>query len=326
MPVETIKCQECGSTEVTEYKAGSYVCSHCDAIFKHVDPAHVTVAPAFCTCGNRIAFRCNLCHSGLCPYCDAKNPGYREGYLSDLAKIFVHTQGFGYLMRSGFDYSVTASRIVHEWAHSRDQPAFGPVISAYELLWALPDRGESAPHMCWACIAATAPIVADAVSSGAICEVPACVLTPGGRCRCCDAALCDTHLVGHAALPNNYGSPKLDVCANCIYEHIDTIVDAHPPIPGPRAKRTKRAWDRACAAWHAEQDRDRDQMVAELYALHTQGPCERMRLFDDGRAGTSHWHSFQHGNSSSWPAISYRVLDERPSTPVAPLSSVTASP
>jgi DNA-directed RNA polymerase subunit RPC12/RpoP len=36
MPIETIKCQECGSADVTEFKPGSYVCSHCESVFKVV--------------------------------------------------------------------------------------------------------------------------------------------------------------------------------------------------------------------------------------------------------------------------------------------------
>jgi hypothetical protein len=71
MPVETIKCRECGSGEVTEFKPGSYVCGHCEAIFKHVDPARATVDRDFCECGGAIAFRCRVCHTGICAGHDA---------------------------------------------------------------------------------------------------------------------------------------------------------------------------------------------------------------------------------------------------------------
>jgi hypothetical protein len=313
MPVETIKCQECGSAEVTEYKAGSYVCSHCDAIFKHVDPTRVTVAPAFCTCGNRIVFRCDLCQSGLCGECDVK----RLDFVS-LPMTFVHMQGFGYLLRrTETCYSIGKNRWVHEFAAT--QRVFGPVLSAVELLWALPERGESAPHLCWGCVVATAPIVVDAVSRGTICEAPTCIRTPDNHCRCCNAALCDYHMDSGGGVGGGGDSPYIrypDVCPNCRYEHMQRVRDAHPipeVLPGRTNRATRRAWNK----WYAEKDRVFDQlekeMSAELYALHTQGPCERVRHFDEGLPGGGKFGG-------------YRVLDERPSTTAAPLSSVTASP
>ena len=39
MPIEPIHCEACGSRDVTEFKPGSYVCGHCEAVFKHVTPA-----------------------------------------------------------------------------------------------------------------------------------------------------------------------------------------------------------------------------------------------------------------------------------------------
>ncbi len=315
MPIETIKCQECGSADVTEFKPGSYVCTHCEATFKHVDPTHVTVAPAFCTCGNRIAFRCNHCHSGLCSECDVRSLDFVS-----LPKTFVHTQGFGYLMRrKEVFYSVAANRIVHEEGWHSARPAFGPAISAYELLWALPERGEGARHLCWACVVATTPIVADAVSSGTICEVPSCTTSPEGRCRCCSAALCDYHMDSGGGRGGGGDSPYIrspDVCPSCINEHMQRVRDAHP-IPEVRPGRTNHGTRRAWKKWWAEKDRVFDQMgeemSVELYDLHTRGPCERVRRFDEGLPGGSKFGG-------------YRILDERPSTPAAPLSSVTASP
>lgn len=71
MPVETIKCQECGSADVTEFKAGTYICGHCEAVFKHIDPSRVTVQREFCECGGAIAFQCRVCHTGICQAHDA---------------------------------------------------------------------------------------------------------------------------------------------------------------------------------------------------------------------------------------------------------------
>ncbi|MGA2165612.1 MAG: hypothetical protein ABSH36_14260 [Solirubrobacteraceae bacterium] len=65
MPVETIKCQECGSADVTEFKVGTYVCGHCEAIFKHVDPS----GTATCLCGTFAVGRCAECHIPICSDC-----------------------------------------------------------------------------------------------------------------------------------------------------------------------------------------------------------------------------------------------------------------
>ena len=62
MPLETIKCQECGSADVTEFKAGSYVCGHCEAVFKHVDPA----GSSSCSCGTFAIGRCAECNIPVC--------------------------------------------------------------------------------------------------------------------------------------------------------------------------------------------------------------------------------------------------------------------
>ena len=66
MPLEAIACRSCGSSEVSEYKPGSYVCGHCDTVFKHVDPSRVTVQREFCECGQAVTTQCCLCGDGLC--------------------------------------------------------------------------------------------------------------------------------------------------------------------------------------------------------------------------------------------------------------------
>lgn len=38
MPVEAISCTRCGSGDVKEVKANTYFCSHCESVFKYVDP------------------------------------------------------------------------------------------------------------------------------------------------------------------------------------------------------------------------------------------------------------------------------------------------
>jgi len=58
MPAETIKCRECGSADVTEFKAGSYVCGHCEAILKRVAREDVIVG-------------CAQVKPASCPHCAA---------------------------------------------------------------------------------------------------------------------------------------------------------------------------------------------------------------------------------------------------------------
>lgn len=64
MAIETIKCQECGSADVAEFKPGSYVCSHCDAVFKHLDPSRVSQEE--CTCGTFAVGHCSECNAPVC--------------------------------------------------------------------------------------------------------------------------------------------------------------------------------------------------------------------------------------------------------------------
>jgi ribosomal protein L37AE/L43A len=41
--LESITCTHCGSSEVQEVKPHTYFCSHCEGVFKHIDPTQVTV-------------------------------------------------------------------------------------------------------------------------------------------------------------------------------------------------------------------------------------------------------------------------------------------
>ena len=68
MPLESITCTHCGSSEVQEFKAGTFVCSHCEGVFKHLDPTTLTVSqePAFCSCGATVDYKCSLCDKGVC--------------------------------------------------------------------------------------------------------------------------------------------------------------------------------------------------------------------------------------------------------------------
>ena len=85
MPVETIKCQECGSADVTEFKTGSYVCAHCEAVFKHVSPAGSVAEPCV-FCGSDSVATCKQCSRRVCNHCmvvsvTEVDPGYAAAHL-----------------------------------------------------------------------------------------------------------------------------------------------------------------------------------------------------------------------------------------------------
>jgi hypothetical protein len=67
MPIESINCPQCGSTEVTEFKPDSYVCGHCEAIFKHVSPVRAAAPPESCfLCDTDSVATCSSCSRRVC--------------------------------------------------------------------------------------------------------------------------------------------------------------------------------------------------------------------------------------------------------------------
>lgn len=68
MPVEAIQCKSCGSSDVTEFKPGSYVCGHCEAVFKHIRPAGSgsAVGCEIDDCGVTSVGRCSTCGRAFC--------------------------------------------------------------------------------------------------------------------------------------------------------------------------------------------------------------------------------------------------------------------
>jgi hypothetical protein len=79
MPVETIKCQECGSADVNEFKAGSFVCQHCEATFKHIHSGGAQVTCAIDGCGVSAIGRCRQCGRGFCATHQARDYIYYSG-------------------------------------------------------------------------------------------------------------------------------------------------------------------------------------------------------------------------------------------------------
>jgi len=170
MPLETMKCQECGSADVTEFKPGTYVCGHCEVVFKYVDPCAVKASPTFCACGNQIQFRCQICRTALlCAHCD-----YRQaGYYQDSTDV-----GFGYI----FDGPVEGIA------------AGAPVLYDRKLLATLEAIHGGFEHLCGQCLLDAMDATADRIANGVVCEAPTCVNLSNDRCRCCGSSLCTRDL------------------------------------------------------------------------------------------------------------------------------------
>jgi hypothetical protein len=69
MPVETIKCKECGSTDVTEFRPDSFICGHCESVFKHLRQSNPGGSSAVCEidkCGVSAIGRCEWCSRPVC--------------------------------------------------------------------------------------------------------------------------------------------------------------------------------------------------------------------------------------------------------------------
>lgn len=106
MPLEALKCPSCGSADVTEFKLGSYVCGHCEGIFKYVEPpAAINVRNEFCRCGNIIQAQCAICRTGMCADCgsgsklDRKDPiESADGWYT---LVTVATGGYALQVQAG---------------------------------------------------------------------------------------------------------------------------------------------------------------------------------------------------------------------------------
>jgi hypothetical protein len=87
--IESIKCRECGSSDVAEFKPGIYVCGHCEAVSRQVEPAgavescycgHDSTATCQGSCGRRVCDQHGIaqgCIDGLAPQRDLEFPDFR---------------------------------------------------------------------------------------------------------------------------------------------------------------------------------------------------------------------------------------------------------
>lgn len=219
MAVEAIKCPNCGSAEVTEFKSGSYVCTHCEGTFKYVDPQQptVTMRPDFCRCGNIVRAQCGTCQSGICSQCTSDNRLDYEDPLTSIGGWFtlVAVRPGGYEFQVGRpemfqrygqwrDLSLstfTATGVMlqcrkwalddGEWQPLRVDPsghACGYVSSV--KVWGHLSRTGAKGHLCLPCFSAAAARVRDEVIRNAVCMNPFCGRAASASCPCCGEANC----------------------------------------------------------------------------------------------------------------------------------------
>src|ERR1700722_11417538 len=69
MSIETIKRKECGSSDVVELKSGSFVCQHCEAVFKQSTRSGSPELCQVCEGGAVVSVgRCGCCRRPACSH------------------------------------------------------------------------------------------------------------------------------------------------------------------------------------------------------------------------------------------------------------------
>jgi hypothetical protein len=171
MPLESIACTNCGSTDAQEVKAGTYFCNYCEGVFKFVDPTKVTVeaAPAFCRCGNPIQVQCNQCQRGMCLECDE---------ISHPREV-IPTVGYGFI---AYRYGLPIADM-------------SPFISGAQLSYAIHRQNGQITHLCGECSDTFLPIAVECIMSDEICRSPLCPdskvdTTSSYICGCCKHRYC----------------------------------------------------------------------------------------------------------------------------------------
>ena len=173
MAIETIKCRECGSADVTEFKPDSFVCGHCEAVFKRTDPNSLSVTPTFCSCGNPVTALCQVCRTaGLCAYCDLASPRRR----ADTVRCADESEGYVLHVSNGnYDGSF------------HDE---GPLVMADKVISVIRTTNSDVAHVCTECVTAHAPKMLSQVGKGDLCEVPRGTKSAESICRCCRSSFC----------------------------------------------------------------------------------------------------------------------------------------
>ena len=291
MSFEVIKCPSCGSTEVTEYKAGSYICRHCDTAFKHVDPPPVTAAvrSEFCRCGNLVQAQCGSCRSGICGRCisgraeDARHHDPLK-LSGDWFELVAVASG-GYQLEvgkcSGDHYSCwTAAGGFLQWRGNAlvrgdwcpVQVGDSGVVAGYiptQKVWDYLSRSGARGYVCLTCLSEAGERVCAELVSGAVCMNPFCGRAASSVCPCCHEPNCGeclyAFLSGYKCPPefrrdlgnSDHTLPVIKapaVCAPCYPEYKLTAAEL-TPIPKPKDRRSTKAYFRASS--------ERDGLVAK---------------------------------------------------------------
>src|ERR1022692_1936463 len=183
MPLESITCTSCGATDVQEVKADTYLCNHCEAVFKYVDPSKVTVTQEFCSCGNKVEAQCNLCHADICRACDVE-------LLQRTMIVDVPTLHFGYVVPSSSRIRLVDGRIQASSRVASDNP----IIPIGKIMEAIVVQFDGLRHLCWKCAVRYVPDAARMIADGELCEMPDCRHLADRSCICCSASFCNDHL------------------------------------------------------------------------------------------------------------------------------------
>lgn len=200
MPLESIACTNCGSTDVQEVKPSTYFCRHCETVFKYLDPTRVTVdhTPSFCKHGNPVEVQCQICKAGMCKeQCDIGPEIDMSREANFMTGRWIPTAGFGYFYLDGGSAGTTVR-------------GKGPFLHERKLAASLQLKHGELHHFCYDCMIAAVPATADYIASGELCNWPSCVNKSAGSCSCCGNAFCadcmtDSCLVGPYGIErNNY--------------------------------------------------------------------------------------------------------------------------
>lgn len=226
MPLESVACPKCGSSDIIEYKAGSYICQHCDGVFAHINPSSVTVSVRreVCRCGNNSQGKCGTCDSAICGGCiigRAEELRHKDVWLEGggwYKLLGVESGGYRLEVGSnscGMFYSRTVSNELKwrkqvlergQWRKvaddgdprfSKGDSPFGPpeshVAEGVVPLGKVTDhvaRSGASGYVCLSCLSEAAERVCAELAAGTVCLNPFCGRAASVACPCCREPNC----------------------------------------------------------------------------------------------------------------------------------------
>lgn len=223
----------------------------------------------FCSCGNHIQFRCQLCSKGLCKECDVIEfpkppPSAGLNRQASARLLVVPVRGSGYLETSrqgSICWAIVGDRIAR--LPQVNAGFVGPLLRVEDIMPYLGSNSGDIRHLCCGCLKSGLPRAVEAICLGKSCEHPACGATPVHHCPCCEEIFCG----GHAIC---FSYDAVASCHMCTFERMDgfgggTGSDSRRGgirWPGKRGGSVKvRTGRSAC-----ERDRCFDRMVNSLTA------------------------------------------------------------